>query len=64
MASETIIETSDTYQIIADPSVPGGKAIRCKVCYIKSYNPRDVRELYCSPCRASHDTLARQLQAK
>jgi len=62
MTSETILETTDTYQIIEEPSVVGGRAIRCQVCYIKSYNARDVKELYCSSCRASHVTLARRLQ--
>jgi hypothetical protein len=64
MTSETILEASDTYQIIADSSVPGGRAIRCTVCYVKSYNPLHVEELYCGACRSSHARLARQLQAK
>ena len=64
MSGETILETSDTYEIVADASVPGGRAIRCTVCYIKSYNPRDVKELYCGSCRASHATLAQRLQVR
>ena len=64
MTSETILEMSDTYEIIEDPSVPGGKAIRCTVCYIKSYNPRDVRDLYCSSCRSSHASLSQRLQVR
>lgn len=62
MSSEMILERSETYEIISDTSVAGGRAIRCTVCYVKSYNPRDVRELYCSSCRASHSMLAARLQ--
>jgi hypothetical protein len=62
MTSEMILEMSDTYEIIEDASVPGGRAIRCTVCYIKSYNPRDVKELYCSSCRSSHASLAQRLK--
>jgi hypothetical protein len=62
MTSETILERSDTYEIISDATVAGGRAIRCTVCYVKSYNPRDVRELYCSSCRSSHSILAAKLQ--
>jgi hypothetical protein len=64
MTSEIILEASDTYQIIEDPTVPGGRAIRCTVCYIKSYNPLHVKELYCGGCRSTHAALARRLQAK
>jgi hypothetical protein len=64
MASETILTKSETYEIIEDKSVAGGRVIRCTVCYIKSYNPRDVQELYCSSCRSSHAALASRLQAR
>jgi len=64
MTSETILTTSDTYEIIEEASVPGGKAIRCTVCYVKSYNPRDVKELYCSSCRSTHAALSSRLQVR
>lgn len=64
MSSEKVLEQSATYEIIDEPTAVGGRAIRCTVCYIKSYNPHDVKNRYCGSCRSSHNELSRRLQVK
>ena len=31
-------------------AIKEGRAIRCPVCFMVSYNPNDVREGYCGKC--------------
>jgi hypothetical protein len=39
-----------TYQI-----APDGKSITCLICWLTSYHPEDVRQLYCGNCHRFHE---------
>lgn len=41
-----------SYEVVED-----GKAIRCCICTLTSYNPDDVKNLYCGHCHIFHDDL-------
>ena len=41
-----------TYEIVEK-----GKAIKCLVCNMTSYNENDVREKYCGNCHQFHNIL-------
>jgi hypothetical protein len=42
-----------TYEIVED-----GKAIKCLLCGLTSYHPKDVEHRYCGHCKAFHEDLA------
>lgn len=45
---------SATYEIIATAGSVTGKAIKCLVCGMTSYNSNDVEQRYCGRCHRYH----------
>jgi hypothetical protein len=44
--------------------VEGGRAILCKICGFKSYNPEDIKYEYCGKCHQYHDLLEKSKKRK
>jgi len=44
--------------------VEKGKAIRCNVCSLTSWNPNDVKHRYCGNCHKYHADMEKEQTAK
>ena len=51
------LDDEQTYEILLDTGE--GRAIRCNVCGMTSYNANDVRERYCGRCHVFHELRCR-----